>query len=109
MAAISSGWACQGEGCTNRLPRWPANVPQAALIWPVSAYLLPFPLHQLPLLKIQLTPCMCPRLKHAESSIPCSALQRFLSDLGELANVESGPSMQGRQMIMVVGPQKAQA
>lgn len=37
------------------------------------------------------------------------ALQRFLSDLGELANVESGPLMQGRQMIMVVGPQKAQA
>eukprot|EP00891_Asterochloris_glomerata_P006846 jgi/Astpho2/6846/e_gw1.00105.91.1_t len=36
-------------------------------------------------------------------------LQRFLSDLGELANVESGPLMQGRQMIMVVGPQKAQA
>ena len=43
-----------------------------------------------------------PGLKHAP------ALQRFLSDLGELANVESGPLMQGRQMIMVVGPQKTQ-
>jgi translation initiation factor IF-3 len=33
-------------------------------------------------------------------------LQRVVADLEEIANVEQMPSMEGRQMVMVLGPKK---
>lgn len=36
----------------------------------------------------------------------CSVLQRFMEDLKDDGTIENQPSMQGRTMYMIIGPQK---
>lgn len=44
--------------------------------------------------------------EHAHRELGLKVLERVESDLGELAVVEQRPQMEGRQMIMVIGPKK---
>jgi len=42
----------------------------------------------------------------AHQELGMELLQRVVADLEEVANVEQMPSMEGRQMVMVLGPKK---
>ena len=42
----------------------------------------------------------------AHQELGMELLQRVVADLEEIANVEQMPGMEGRQMVMVLGPKK---
>ena len=44
--------------------------------------------------------------EHAHRELGLAMLQRVEADLAELAQVEQQPAMEGRQMVMVLGPKK---
>ena len=44
--------------------------------------------------------------EHAHRELGLAVLQRVEADLAELAQVEQQPAMEGRQMVMVLGPKK---
>ncbi|MCP5079046.1 MAG: translation initiation factor IF-3, partial [Psychromonas sp.] len=43
----------------------------------------------------------------AHQSLGLDLLNRIKADLAEISNVESFPKMEGRQMVMVLGPKRA--
>jgi translation initiation factor IF-3 len=45
--------------------------------------------------------------EHAHRELGLELLRRVESDVAELGQVEQQPAMEGRQMVMIIGPKKS--